>query len=67
MERAGTLDEELVELAEEVARRLGADRGHWTLDLMFEDGRLAKARRHHGPIGRNELREIDRAGSLGST
>lgn len=44
-------------LLEGVGRRLECARGRWVVELVFEDGRLVKLYRHHGPVSARELDE----------
>jgi hypothetical protein len=56
---AGELDEELVRQLEQVARRLAAGEGQWTLEFVFTNGHFVRAHRHHGPIRREELQSLE--------
>lgn len=43
------LPDMLLTVLEEVARRMHADRGTWTLELRFQNGKLDRWFRHEGP------------------
>lgn len=52
------LPPDVVADVERVARRLGCDDGHWTLEFVVQNGGLFRTFRKHGPITADELRVL---------
>jgi len=49
---------DLRELIETIGERMGAGEGNWTLEFVFQDGRLGRSYRHHGPVNPSALDQL---------
>lgn len=58
----GDLGDSIVTELERIVRRLGGGAGQWTLETVFSNGYFVRGFIKHGPINREDMRDLGRAG-----